>query len=155
MWTEQTDHLTHCYFCLTKIVGHNSKSKHTIVYPNIPSALRPVEHDYSLPIPKPPQQQTLHEEEPTSISPEDKPGPSCSSVDRDFLEWTVPYLKSQSELNHLVTDINLLEIQAELLASHLKGWNLLQQGVKSVIQETIAITAIIFFKDGKAVYCKR
>ena len=71
------------------------------------------------------------------------------------LECTVPYLKSQSELNHLVTDINLLEIQAELLASHLKGWNLLQQGVKSVIQETIAITAIIFFKDGKAVYCKR
>ena len=35
---EQKDHLTDCYFCLTKICGHNSKSKHTLVYPNIPSA---------------------------------------------------------------------------------------------------------------------
>jgi hypothetical protein len=44
-----------------KTDGYNSKSKHTIVYPNIPSALRPVEHDDSLPTPKPPQQWTLHE----------------------------------------------------------------------------------------------
>jgi hypothetical protein len=57
---------------LKKVGGHNSKSKHTIVYPSVPSALRPVEHDDSLPIPKPPQQQTLHEE-PTSTSPVDEP----------------------------------------------------------------------------------
>jgi hypothetical protein len=56
VWREQNDHLTDCYFCLTKIDGHNSKSKHTTVYPNIPSALRLVEHDDSLPNPKPPQQ---------------------------------------------------------------------------------------------------
>ena len=79
------DHLTHSYFCLAKIVSHNLKSKHTIVYPNIPSALRPVEHDYSLSIPKPPQQWTLHVEESTSTSPEDEPGPSRSNVDPDFL----------------------------------------------------------------------
>jgi hypothetical protein len=57
----------------------------------------------------------LHDE-PTSISPEDKPGPSCSNVDQDFPELTVPYLISLSELNDLVTDLNLLKIQAELLA---------------------------------------
>jgi hypothetical protein len=85
MSTEQTDHLTDCYFCLAKIDGHNSNSKQTTVYPNIPSALRPVEHDNSLPIQEPPQQWTLHET-PTSTSPEDEPGPSCSSVDPDFLE---------------------------------------------------------------------
>ena len=67
-----------------KTDGHNSKSKHTIVYPNIPSALRPVEHDDSLPTPKPPQQWTLNEEEPTSTSPDDEPGPSCSNLDCDF-----------------------------------------------------------------------
>jgi len=61
-WWEQKDHLSDCYFCLTKIDGHNSKSKHAIVYPNIPSTPRLVEHDDFLPYPKPPQQWTVHEE---------------------------------------------------------------------------------------------
>jgi len=62
------------------------------VYPNNPSALQPVEHDDSLPIPKPPQLWTLHEEEPTHISPDDKAEPSCSSVDPDFPGLSVPHL---------------------------------------------------------------
>lgn len=65
-----------CYFCLAKTEGHNSRCKATTVYPNIPSALRPVKHYDSLPVRKPPQQWTLHEEELTSTSPEDEPGPS-------------------------------------------------------------------------------
>ena len=112
---EQKVHFTECYFCLTKIAGHNSTPKHTTVYPNIPSALRPVEHDDNLPIPNPPQQRTLHEEEPPSISPEDEHGPSFPKVDPDFPKRTVFYLISQSELNDLVTDLNLSKIQAELL----------------------------------------
>jgi hypothetical protein len=52
VWREQKHHITGCYLCLTKIDGHNSKSKHTVVYPNIPSTLRPVKHDDSLPVPK-------------------------------------------------------------------------------------------------------
>jgi hypothetical protein len=63
-----------------KIDGQNSKPKHTTAYSNIPSALGPVEHDNSLPIPKPPQQWTLHEEEPISFSPEDELGFSCFNV---------------------------------------------------------------------------
>jgi hypothetical protein len=51
-------------------------------------------------------------------------------VDPDFPELTVPLLILQSELNDLVRDLNLLKIQAELLASRLQGWSLLQQGVK-------------------------
>jgi hypothetical protein len=46
---------------------------------------------------------TQHEEEPTSTSPEDEPRPSCSNVDSDFPELTVPHLISQSELNYLVS----------------------------------------------------
>jgi hypothetical protein len=53
-WRKQKNNL--CYFCLTKINIHNSKSKHTIVYPTILSGLRPVEPDNSQPIPKSPQQ---------------------------------------------------------------------------------------------------
>jgi hypothetical protein len=93
---------------ITKRDGNNSKPKHTTVYPNIPSDLSPIEHDNSLPIPMPPQQWTLLEEEPTTISPEDKPGPSCSSVDPDFPGLTVPHLIPQSELDDLIRDFNLL-----------------------------------------------
>ena len=55
VWRKQKNHLTVWYFCLTKIGSHNSKSKYTIVYPNIPSDLRSVEPDNSLPVPKSPQ----------------------------------------------------------------------------------------------------
>ena len=51
-------------------------------------------------------------------------------MDPDFPERILPHLISQSELNDLVRDLNLSKIQAELLASRLRGWNLLQQGVK-------------------------
>jgi len=73
VWREQKDHLTDRHFHLTVTDGHNSKSKHTILYPNIPSALRTLEHDDSLPMLKRPQQWTLHEEGPTSTSPEEEP----------------------------------------------------------------------------------
>jgi len=88
-WKEHKNHITNCYFYFTVIDGHNSKPTHTMVYPLISSALRPVEHDDFLPIPRTPQNWTLHEEEPTSTSPEDELGPSCSNVDPDFPEQTL------------------------------------------------------------------
>jgi hypothetical protein len=108
---EQKDQLTDCYFCLTKIDGHYSKCKHTTTYPKILSALRPVKHDDSLPIPKPPQRWILHEEL-TSTSPE---------VNTNFPELTLPHLVSQSERDDLARDINISKIQAETLASCLQG----------------------------------
>jgi len=131
VWRENKDHLTDCY-CLTKIDAHNSGSKHTIVYPNIPSALTPVVLDGSLSVPKPPLQWTLHEEELTNTYPEHETGPSCSSVHPDLPERILPHLISQSELNDLVRHLSLSKIRAEQLAPRLQGGNLLQQ-VVSVI----------------------
>ena len=105
-------------------------TEHNIVYPNIPSALKPVTHDDFPPIREPPRHRTLHEEDPTSNSPEDEAVPSCSNVHPDFPELTVLHLISQTELNDLVRDFNLSKIQTDLLVSRLQGWNLLQQGVK-------------------------
>jgi len=76
--------------------GHNSKPKHTIIYPKIPSAIRHFQHDDSLPVPKPPPQWTMHEEEPTKNSPEDEivlmfqcgssfPETNCTSIYIAFL----------------------------------------------------------------------
>jgi hypothetical protein len=85
-----------------------------VVHSNIPSALRLVKHDDFGPIRKPLHQWALHEEEPTSTSPEDEPGPSCTIVDPDFRELTVPNLISQSELKDLMRDLNMSKIQVEL-----------------------------------------
>ena len=63
-------------------------------------------------------------------------------MDPDFLGLTVPRLVSQSEVNDLARDLNFSKIQAELLASRRQNWNLLQQGVKSVIQETPPVIVI-------------
>ena len=54
---EPTDHDSDCYFCLTTITGVTEK--HTVQYPNLPSAMRPVPHSAELPVPKPPTNMTL------------------------------------------------------------------------------------------------
>ena len=54
IWREPTNHSTDCYFCLTNIKGITAKSKHTVQYPNLSSAMRPVPHSDELPVPKHP-----------------------------------------------------------------------------------------------------
>ena len=55
------------------------------------------------------------------------------TVDMDFqpvCSSSEPHLLSQGDLNDLVRDLNLSKKQSELLASRLKGWNLLQKESK-------------------------
>jgi hypothetical protein len=54
MWRDPQEHLTDCYFCTTQIKGISSKFKHTVKYPNLPFAVKPVPHSENLPIPHPP-----------------------------------------------------------------------------------------------------
>ena len=63
----------------------------------------------------------------------------------DFPELTVPHLISQSEINDLERDLSLSKIQAELLASRLQRWNVLQQGVKRVKHEKPQKSLLSFF----------
>ena len=130
VWREPQDHLSDCYFCITPIKGVSSKSKHTVKYPNLPSAMRPVPHSEDLPIPHPPTHLTLEDESEhvaaTEIPNEERDDPtfetSTSSCE--------PHLLTQGELNDLVRDLKLSKTQAELLGSRLKGWNLLQRDTK-------------------------
>ena len=46
---EQKDHCTNCYFCLVKTSDYNKKDKCKIVYPSLPSAIRPVPHSAETP----------------------------------------------------------------------------------------------------------
>jgi hypothetical protein len=125
VWREQKDHLTDCYFCLTKISRIFLKSKHSIQYPSLPSAVRPMLHSQDLPVSKPPEKWTIDDD-----NSDDEPVPMEQDISNpDFQPSTSNelHLISQGELNDLVRDLNLSKIQTEFLGSQLHGWNLLQK----------------------------
>ena len=51
VWREPRNHSDDCYVCLLNVAGLNAKKRKTIVYPDLPSALRPVLHSEVLPVP--------------------------------------------------------------------------------------------------------
>ena len=56
-----TKHFSDCYF---KVSGHSKKSKRQIIYPNCPSALRPVSNaSENIPVSSPPSQLELRADE--------------------------------------------------------------------------------------------
>jgi len=82
VWRAPSNHPTDCYFCMAPPVseGITKKRKWTIVYPNIPSALRAVPHGEGISVPEPPKEFTIDsndENEGESIS--DSPEPPTST----------------------------------------------------------------------------
>ena len=63
VWREPMHHVSDCYFCLTSITGVTAKPKHTVQYPNLSSAMRPVPQSAELPVPKPPTNMMLSDSE--------------------------------------------------------------------------------------------
>jgi len=131
VWRESTDHVSDCYFYLTSITGVTAKSKHTVQYQNLPSAMRPVPHSAELPVPKPPTNTTLSDSE----SSYEDVGQANNNTDCDptfagASSSIEPQLLTQRDLNDIVRDLNLSKKQAEILGSRLKGWNLLCQDTK-------------------------
>jgi hypothetical protein len=77
VWRETSNHATNCYFRMVPPVsgGITKEKKWTIIYPNIPSALRPVPHGEGNSVPETPKEFTIDsvdedEGESTSGSPE-------------------------------------------------------------------------------------
>jgi len=75
VWREPSNHATD--FCVVPSVsgGITKKKKWIRVYPNIPSALRPVQHDEGISVPEPPKEYNIDsddedEDESTWGSPE-------------------------------------------------------------------------------------
>ena len=130
VWREQSNHCTDCYFCMTKIGGFSRKNKSKIVYPVCISAIKPVPHDLGLPVPVPPptagdEEHLLSEEAVSSDASSDIEMASSFGT-----EEKKPVLVNQERLNDLVRDISLSKEKAEVLASRLKQWNLLEAGTK-------------------------
>ena len=140
IWREQKDHSNDCYFCQQDYTGCTTpKKKKHIAYPNLQSAMRPVEHSKELPVPKPPDQEMW----------------SSSSGDEHYSDETVefsnsesnnkPILFSQDALNDLGRDLYLTKDKGELLASRLKQRNLLRKGVKITLYRKRAQNLHVLF----------
>jgi hypothetical protein len=130
IWHEQKNHLDDCYFCITQVFGHSSKTKSKIEYPNCQSAIRPVPHGDALPVPTPPA-------DPQSLPPsssEESEGEQ-SDVYESVGESSScgHHLINQAELNDLVRDLSLSKQHAELLASRLGEWQLLMPGTHTSV----------------------
>ena len=51
VWREQANRVDDCYFCMINVAGFSSRSKGSIKYPNLPSAIRPIPLSAELPPP--------------------------------------------------------------------------------------------------------
>lgn len=151
IWREPRDHHSDCYFCCVKTSGFSSKSKHKIKYPNLDSAIRPVLHDDSLPIPQAPSDGLSSVDDDYEDCAED-----AESSDTDYVadEDSAPEIFTQEELNDLVRDLSLSKDKAELLASRLKQKHLLEKGVKvSHYRKRNRDLETFFTVDGQLCYC--
>ena len=147
VWREPMDHSTDCYFCMTKVAGYSARNKDKIVYPDIPSAIKPVKHDTNLPVPDPPQN--------FNSSETDSSTASTHSDSRDQAYDTddgKPHLIVQSELNDLIRDLNLSKDKAELLASRLKQWNLLSRDTSVTVYRKRSTNLAAFYNTNEN-YC--
>jgi len=79
VWSERKDHSSDCYFCLTNITGITSKTEHTVKYPILEPAMRPIPHSEQLPVPKPPENPTFSDD--NSDSDEDRGQQEWDNVD--------------------------------------------------------------------------
>ena len=102
IWLEQKDHSNDCYFRQHNFTGCTTarKKKH-IVYPNLESALCPIEHSENLPVPKPPDQ----EMQSSSSADEHSSGEYVEPNDPESENKPIPF--SQEALNDLCRDFYL------------------------------------------------
>ena len=125
VWREPQNHLSDCYFCAVKTTGITSKTRSSVAYPSLPSAIQPVPHSNEVPKPT---FHGFHLSESESISSTEE-----SELYEDFVlvhQNDEPQLFTQAELNDLVRKLDLQKISAELLGSRLKEKNLLAPKTK-------------------------
>jgi hypothetical protein len=113
---------------------HEKKS--TLVYPNIPSAIRPVPHGDGLPVPKPPDNLAMYSDDEDSVSLNNEELQPSASTDADYVPNTDSYhhMITEGELNDLTRDLELPKNKSELLTSRLQQWNVLHHSVKVTLR---------------------
>ncbi|KAJ8875732.1 hypothetical protein PR048_023631 [Dryococelus australis] len=112
-WHKGNRHMTSAIPIVWRISG---KSKHTVKYPDLSSAIRPVPHSKDLPVSQPPAHVSVEDE------CEDESDKEMRKVEeyatfKGSTSSSEPHMITQEELNGLVRDLDLSKKAAELLAS--------------------------------------
>jgi len=86
VWRVPSNHSTDCYFCMVPPIqnGMSMKKKSTLVYPNIPSAIRPVPHGNGLRVPEPPDNFAMYSDDADSVSSNSEEQQPSASRDADY-----------------------------------------------------------------------
>ena len=155
IWRESANFINDCYFCMVKTVLFNSKNKHLIKYPNIPSVLRPVVHSSKVPTPSASftsEDMDQHMESDVHLSLDDQ---------TKTIQETSPSSSTfnQAELNDLVRDLELSKVNSNLLTSGLKERNALAPGNNITFFCTREQELLVYFDENKTgngnfVYCQ-
>lgn len=148
VWREQSNHINDCYFCQSNIKGLKAKNRAKGIYPDVPSAVRPVPHSAELPVPTPSADSSNMSSSSASM---------LSTSDTSFAEHeseNKPNLFTQETLNDLCRDLDLSKDKSELLASRLKQRFLLSDGVKiTAARKRHEDISKFFSMDGPLCYC--
>jgi hypothetical protein len=115
-----------------------SIKKSTIVYPNVPSAIRLVPQGDGLDDPEPPDNLAMYSDDKDSVSLNSEEQQPSSSRDADYLPSTDSsnHKITEGKRNDLIKKLELPKNKAELLASSLQKWNLLHHSMKVTIFRT-------------------
>ena len=152
VWREPNGHGKECYFCSCVVAGFNSKNKHKIQYPNLPSAIRPVPLGRGIPIPLPPRYLETVEDFVGEESLSDSQMSECSEYEYEGDQK--PKLFTQAELNDLVRDLNLPKDSALILGSRLKEKRMLSSDTSFAWYKHREREYICFFTfENPLVYC--
>jgi len=111
VWRVPSNHGTDSYFCMMPPIqnGMSMKKESTLVYPNIPSAIRPVPHGNGHPVPELLDKFAMYSDEEDSVSSNsEEQQPSASRVadnlpSKDFSNHKI----TEGELNDPIRDLKL------------------------------------------------
>jgi len=159
VWMVPSNHSTDCYFCMVPPVksGMSMKKKSTLVYLNIPSAIRHVPHGNGFPVPEPLDNFAMFSDDEDGVSSNSEEQQPSASRDAACLPSTDSsnHKITEGELSDLIRDLELPKNKAELLASELQQWNLLHHSVKVTTFRIRNQEFEHFFKTvGYFTYCK-
>jgi len=111
-WRVRSNHNIDCYICMVPSIqnGVSMKKQSTLVYPNIPSAIRPMPHGGGLPVPEPLDNFDMCSDDEDSVSSNSKEKQPSASRDATICQaQTPPIIKSRKARS--VTSSGILNFQ--------------------------------------------
>ena len=104
--------------------GVNRKNKHSVEYPNVPSAIKPVAHRPWIPIPEPLKDFTVLESLSSTNAEDENAHDLWDEQSCGASSSKQPKFFTQDALNDLSRDLNLSKESVQLLGSRLRDHNL-------------------------------